>query len=174
MQQYQQQRVEYQPSAYEKALNDEGLAWLNATSGKEPLDISALPGMQPYLDLYNTAVSKQKGQRLGLGTFQAGAASANPNMIAALAQQEEAHRRQDAGAQLNQAFALRNAEVRGSALPLIGISENRSANRFGTAANMANASAGRWSQHQVRPGFWAGMLNNITQGAGQGALAAAV
>lgn len=173
-QQYQQQIVEYKPSPYEQALNQEGMDWLSATSGKEPLDISKLPGMSPYLDIYNQAVSKQKGQRMGLGTLQLGAASANPNLIASLAQQDESHRRQDAAAQLNQAYALRNAEVRGSALPLIGIGENRNANKVSTTANMASGAANRYAQFQVRPGFWASMLNNAVQGAGQGAVAAAI
>lgn len=165
---------QWQPSPYEQALNKEGLDWLNTTSGKEPLDITKLPGMAPYLDIYNNAVAKQKGQRLGLGIMSMGAASANPALLAAMAQQEEAHRRQDAGAQLSNAFALRNAEVRGSALPLINLFENRSANKAGTTAQMANSAAGRWSQHQIRPGFWSNFLNNVTQGAGQGAIAAAI
>lgn len=148
--------------------------WLSATSGKEPLDISKLPGMSPYLDIYNQAVSKQKGQRMGLGTLQLGAASANPNLIASLAQQDESHRRQDAAAQLNQAYALRNAEVRGSALPLIGIGENRNANKVSTTATMANAGANRYAQFQPRQSFWATLLQDTVRGASTGIGAAAI
>lgn len=173
-QQFQQQMQQWQPSPYEQALNKEGMDWLNATSGKEPLDITKLPGMAPYLDIYNNAVAKQKGQRLGLGMLSMGAASANPALLAALAQQDESHRRQDAGAQLSNAFAIRNAEVRGSALPLIGLTENRASNKAGITANMANNAAGRYSNFQVRPGFWANMLQNATMGVGQGAIAAAI
>ncbi len=165
---------QWQPSPYEQALNKEGLDWINATNGDAPLDITKLPGMAPYVDIYNTAAARQQGQRIGTGMMSYGSAFANPTMLAALAQQEQAHRQQDAGAQLSNAFAMRNAEVRGSALPLINIGETRLANKAGTTAQMANADAQRWAQHQIRPGFWAGLLNNMTQGAGQGALAAEI
>jgi hypothetical protein len=166
--------VKYEPSPYENALNDEGISWLNATSGKEPLDITKLPGMQPYLDIFTQAAAKQGAKRFGLGTMAFGAGAANPNLMAALQQQDESHRRQDAAQQLNQAFAVRNAEVRGSALPLIGIGENRNANKVGTAANMALNAGNNWSRFQVRPGFFATLLNNATQGIGAGLGAAAV
>jgi hypothetical protein len=148
--------------------------WISATSGKEPLDITKLPGMEPYLDIFQTAAAKQGAQRFGLGTMAFGAAKANPNLMGALAQQDQSHRRQDAAAQLNQAYALRNAEVRGSALPLIGIGENRQQAKLGTTANIANSNAGRYANFQVRPGFWASLLNNATQGIGAGLGAAAM
>lgn len=188
MRQYQQQNQQltqqieaYKPSEYEQALNQEGVDWMKATSGGAPLDITKLPGMAPYLDIYNSAAAKQKGQRMGLGLLSYGAANANPALVASLAQQDESHRRQDAAAQLNNAFALRNAEVRGTALPLINIGENRAQSKIGaygniasTGANMANAGADRWARFQVRPGFWANLLNNATAGIGQGAIAAAM
>lgn len=139
--------------------------WISATSGKEPLDITKLPGMQPYLDVFQTAAAKQGAQRFGLGTMAFGAANANPNLMGALAQQDEAHRKQDAAAQLNQAFAIRNAEVRGSALPLIGIGENRAQSKLGTTANMANAGANRWAQFQPRDSFWGSLLKDTVRGA---------
>jgi len=148
--------------------------WMAATSGDKPLDITKLPGMAPYLDVYNTAAAKQKGQRMGLGLLSYGAANANPALVANLAQQDQSHRQQDAAAQLNNAFAVRNAEVRGTALPLINIAENRQQAKLDTTANMANAGADRWSRFQVRPGFWANLLNNATAGIGQGALATAM
>jgi len=171
--QYQTTINNWTPSPYEQALEDEGMAWMKATNGETPLDITKLPGMQPYLDVYNTAAAKQQGQRIGTGLMPYGSAMASPALIANLNLQEEAHRKQCPAAQLSNAFALRNAEVRGSALPLIGITENRQAAKVGTTANMANSAAQRWAQYQIRPGFWAGLLNNATQGMGQGALAAA-
>ncbi len=130
--------------------------------------------MQPYLDVFQQAAAKQGAQRFGLGTMAFGAANANPNLMGALAQQDEAHRRQDAAAQLSNAFAVRNAEVRGSALPLIGIGENRAQTKLGTTANMATNNSNNWARFQVRPGFWAGLLNNATQGIGAGLGAAAM
>lgn len=173
-QQYQQQIQQYQPSPYEQALNKEGMDWISATSGKEPLDITKLPGMQPYLDVFQQAAAKQGAQRFGLGTMAFGAANANPNLMGALAQQDEAHRKQDAAAQLGNAFAIRNAEVRGSALPLIGIGENRNANKLGTTAGMATNTANNWARFQPRQSFWGTLLQNATMGAGQGAIAAAI
>lgn len=172
--QFTQARADYQPSPYEQALNKEGMEWIDKTSGKEPLDITKLPGMAPYLDIFQNAAAKQGAQRFGLGTMAFGAANANPNLMGALAQQDESHRRQDAGAQLSNAFAIRNAEVRGTALPLIGIGENRNANKFGTAANVATNANNNWARFQVRPGFWATLMNNATQGMGQGVGAAAI
>jgi hypothetical protein len=171
--QHAQTMQQWQPGPLEQAFNAEGLAWLNATSGKEPLDITKLPGMAPYLDIYNSAVAKQQGQRQGLGILSMGAATANPALLANLAQQEESHRRQGAAQQLSNAFNIRNAEVRGSALPLMNLTESRAAGRAGTAATMANAASNRWAQHQIRPGFWANMLDQVTRGAAQGATMAA-
>lgn len=155
-------------------MNEEGVTWLKATSGKEPLDLTKLPGMQPYLDIFNTAAAKQGAQRFGLGTMAYGAANANPNMIAALQQQDESHRRQDAAAQLNQAFAIKDASIRGTALPLIGIGENRAASKAGTAAQMAMNAGNNWARFQVRPGFWATLMDNATRGIGQGLGAASL
>lgn len=148
--------------------------WLAATSGKEPLDITKLPGMQPYLDIFTTAAAKQGSKRFGLGTMAFGAGAANPNLMAALAQQDESHRRQDAAQQLNQAFAIKDAAVRGMAMPLIGVGENRAAGRVGVTSNMAQNNANNWARFQVRPGFFATLLNNATQGIGQGLGAAAM
>lgn len=130
--------------------------------------------MSPYLDIFNAASAKQKGQRFGLGMLNMGASNANPNLMAALAQQDESHRRQDAANQLNNAFAFKDAQVRGGIPNLIGIAENRAGGKAGMANQNANAAANRWSQFQIRPGFWATMLNNATQGIGQGLAAAAV
>jgi len=164
----------WEPSPYEQALNDEGMAWLNATSGKEPMDITKLPGLQPYLDIFTSAAAKQGAKRFGLGTMAFGAGAANPNLMAALAQQDEAHRKQDAAMQLGQAFAMKDAAVRGMAMPLIGVGENRNAGRVGATANMALNANNNWARFQVRPGFFATFLNNATQGIGQGLGAAAM
>lgn len=171
--QFATQLNQWKPSAYEEALNKEGIDWMNATSGKEPMDVSKLPGMSPYLDIYNAAMSKQKGQRMGLGSLRFGAGSANPNLMGALELQDESHRKQDAAQQLNQAYAIRNAEVRGTALPLINIGEGRAVGKTSAVGGMAINSNNAWAQHSIRPGFWANMLNSTMQGAAQGATMAA-
>lgn len=168
---FQQQIQKYEPSPYEQALNKEGLDWLNATSGGVK-DVSTLPGMSPYLDIYNTASAKQQGQRYGLGSLRMGAEFANPNMLAAMAQQDESHRKQDAGVQLENAYRSRDAAVRGMAVPIINIGENRQQAKIGATAGMAANSNNAWAQHQVRPGFWQNLLNQTVQGAAAGAAAA--
>lgn len=171
-QQAQQQVQQWQPSPYEQALNTEGLNWLKATNGGVK-DVSTLPGMSPYIDIYNTASAKQKGQRYGLGSLKMGAEFANPNLLSALQTQDESHRKQDAGAQLEGAFQQRDASVRGMALPLINVGENRAGNKLSATAGMAGNATNAWASHQIRPGFWQTLLNNAAQGAASGAAAAA-
>lgn len=171
---FQQQTAAWKPSPYEEALNKEGLDWLNATNGAGPKDVAALPGMSPYIDIFNTASAKQQGQRYGLGSLKMGAELANPNMLAALAQQDESHRRQDAGAQLEGAYRSRNAEVRGMAMPVINIGENRAGAKVGAAAGMAQNANSAWANHRVGVGFWGQLLQNAVGGAAQGAASAGV
>lgn len=171
-QQFQQQSQAWQPSPYEQALNTEGLNWLKATSGGVK-DVSTLPGMSPYIDIYNTASAKQKGQRYGLGSLKMGSEFANPNLLSALQTQDESHRKQDAGAQLEGAFQQRDASVRGMALPLINVGENRNQGKLAATAGMAQNSTNAWASHRVSPSFWQTLMMNAANGAASGAAAAA-
>lgn len=172
-QQFKDQVSGWQPSPYEQALNTEGVNWMNATSGPGVPNVASLPGMAPYIDIYNTAIAKQKGRKFGLGSMNFGASQASPNMLAALGAQEEAHRRQDAGQQIQNAYAVRNAEVRGTALPLIGIGESREAGKVGALGGAAQQAAGSYANYQVRPSFMAQLALKTVEQAGQGAMAAA-
>lgn len=129
--------------------------------------------MSPYIDIYNTAAAKQKGQRYGIGSLKMGAEFANPNLLSALQTQDNSHRAQDAGAQLENAFQTRDASVRGMALPLINVGENRQGNKLSATAGMAANSTNAWASHKVGPSFWEKLMNNAVQGAASGAAMAA-
>jgi len=137
------------------------------------MDVSTLPGMSPAIDIYHGAAAKQQGQRYGLGSLRMGAAFANPNLLSALQTQDESHRRQDAGAQLEDAYNRRDASVRGMALPIINVGENRAQGKVAATTGMAQNSTNAWASHQIRSGFWANLLNSAVQGASSGAAAAA-
>lgn len=160
-------------SPYEDALNKEGMDWLDATNGKAPMDVASLPGMSPYIDIYNTASAKQQGQRYGLGSMKMGAEFANPNMLAAMAQQDQSHRTQDAGAQLESAYKQRDASVRGLAMPLINVDAGRDATNVAATTGLANTATNAWASHRIQPSFWASLLQNAAQGAGAAAIQAA-
>lgn len=159
-------------SPYEQALNKEGLDWLNATH-EGVHDVSTLPGMSPYIDIYNTASAKQQGQRYGIGSLKLGAEFANPNLLSALQTQDQSHRTQDAGAQLESGFRARDASVRGLAMPLINVDAGRDATNVGATTNMADTATGAWASHRIGEGFWAGLLKQAVNGATSGAAAAA-
>lgn len=125
--------------------------------------------MSPYIDIYNTASAKQQGQRYGIGSLKMGAAYANPNLLSALQTQDQSHRTQDAGAQLENAYKGRDAAVRGVAVPVINIGENRNQTKLGADASMAANSTNAWASHRVGPSFWEKLLANAQQGAATGA-----
>lgn len=163
----------WQPSEYEKALNDEGVAWIKATSGDQPLDISKLSGMAPYMDMYRTASADQANERKGLGSMALGASFANPNLTSALKEQFKNKRIQDAGGELESAFSARNAAVRGLAMPLIGVGEGRNESKLNATAGMAGNTLSNFARFQTRPSFWQQLMLASAAGASQAATAAA-
>lgn len=159
----------YKPSEYENALNTEGLAWLKATSGDQPLDVGKLPGMAPYMSLFRNASAGQANERMGLGSMALGANFANPNMLAALKEQIKNKRIQDAGGQLETAFATKDAAVRGMAMPLINTGENRNQARLNTTAGMASNNLNTFAKFQKPMSFWERLALSAAGGAAQAA-----
>lgn len=102
-----------------------------------------------------------------------GAEFANPNLLSALQTQDNSHRAQDAGAQLENAFQTRDASVRGMALPLINVGENRAGNKLNATAGLAANSTNAWASHRIQPGFWQRVMENAVNGAASGAASAA-
>lgn len=86
-----------------------------------------------------------------------------------LSEQRKAHAQQDAAGGLERAFSLRNAEVRGSALPLIGIGQARNATSLGALSGLYGGAADRRNQLAMRPGFWEQLALAAVGSAGQAA-----
>lgn len=155
-----------EPTPYQAALDKEGLDWLNATNGSTPMDVSKLPGMSPYLDLYNQASSDQKQQRYGLGSLRFGAAQANPNLATQLASQDKAHRTQEAGGELENAFNMRNAAVRGLAMPLVNTSVNQQMGVLDAIGGQASNARSAWAGYRPAPSFWQTLLQSTASSLG--------
>lgn len=165
----------------EGRLKAGNMSFLDAVEGKgeggaaKPFDIrDSRLGLAPNLALFDSAVNRQDEDRQGQGLLTMGQATSNPNLTALLTEQRKARAAQEAGGGLERAFQLRNAEVRGSALPLIGIGQQRAAtglgaisNIYGGAADRYGQASGRYQQIASRPSFWQTLLQQGLGTAGQ-------
>jgi hypothetical protein len=144
-----------QPRPLETRLEADSMGFLDDVEGKNGVfDITRTRGMSPYLDLYNRASAEQQGERMGIGALRLGAEGSNPNLTSLLTQQAADRRRQEAGGALERAFALRNAEARGSVLPLIGLQQSRTMGLAGMAGNQSAGSTSAWANFRPAPSFW--------------------
>lgn len=168
----------------EERLKTGNMNFLDAVEGKgedgtaKPFDIrDSRLGLAPNLALFDSAVNRQDEDRQGQGLLTMGQATSNPNLTALLSEQRKSRAAQDAGGGLERAFSLRNAEVRGSALPLIGIGQQRNATGLGALSSIYGGAAERYGnasrQYQElasRPSFWQQLaLAGIQGAAGVGA-----
>lgn len=175
-----QQRVD----PLEERLKQGNMNFLDAVEGRgadgatKPFDIrDSRLGIAPNLALFDSAVNRQDEDRQGQGLVTMGQIGANPNLTALLSEQRKARAAQEAGGGLERAFQLRNAEVRGSALPLIGVGQQRNAIGLGAISNIYEGAANRYGnasrQYQElasRPSFWQQLaLAGIQGAAGVGA-----
>lgn len=157
-----------QPKPVESALETEQLSWLNATSGKDgPIDVTKLPGMGASWGLYDQAANRQQGERMGIGALRLGAQGANPNLSRLLQEQSANERQQSAAGQFENAYRLKDAEMRGSVMPLLGLQQNRSMGLAGLASGNANASTNAWANFRPQPSFWQNLLMSGISGASQ-------
>lgn len=161
-------QVQNKPTPVEDKLNTQNLSFLNAVEGKaddgtsSPFDIrDSRLGLAPHLQMFDSAVNRQDDDRAGTGAIQMGLQGSNPNLTALLSEQRKGRAAQDAGGGLERAFSLRNAEVRGSALPLIGLNQSRNATTLGALGGMyGHASQGyqnaqsNYIDQASRPSFW--------------------
>lgn len=162
------QTVAATPTPLEAATNQNSLDWINATSGKsgEPLDVTKLPGMGPSYGLYDAAANRQQGERMGIGALQLGAQGQNAGLGQLLREQSTNQRQQDASGQLENAYRFKDAEMRGSIMPLLGLQQNRTMGLAGMANSTANNSTGTWANFRPAPSFWQNLLMAGIQGAG--------
>lgn len=165
---YQQYLKSLEPSELEKRLSADALQFLDDTSGKNgPMDITKVQGMSPYLDLFNRAKSRGGEERYGTGALAlAGENSGGWGKL--LKQHSQMRREEEAGGQLSNAFAMRNAEVRGSALPLANMYNQRNQAGAQTALGGMGQAGNTWMgfrQTQKQP-FWQQLLMGGMQAAG--------
>jgi hypothetical protein len=170
------------PAAIEDPLTqrfrDADTRWLDLTEGKSgPIDFSKSPELGVALGNYEAAKNAQGQERMGLGALQMGSQGSNPGLAQLLKQQSQDHLQQDAAGQLQDAVKMKDAEVRGSLLPLADFSQNRrmgiaslqtgrESAAFGNQQNATNA----YSQFLTRPqpqSFWKSLLLSGIGGASQ-------
>lgn len=148
-----------QPTPLETAYDKERMGWLDATSGQNgPIDVTKLPGMGPSYGLYNAAANRQQGERMGIGALRLGAQGANPNLSRLLQEQSANERQQTAAGQFENAYRFKDAEMRGSILPLLGLQQSRSMGLAGMATGASQNSTNAWANFRPAPSFWQQLL----------------
>lgn len=160
-----------EPSELQKRLDAEAIGFLDDTSGKNgPFDVTKTTGMSPYLGLYDAAKKGQNEERFGEGALTLAGENAG-GWGKLMKQQRQMQREQDAGGQLTNAFAMKNAEVRGSALPLMQLSQNRSMGVAGLASNNTQNAGNMWMGYRQtqRPSFWSQLALGVVGAAGNAA-----
>lgn len=145
-------------SPLQKRLEEGNMDWLDWEQGKgsfagTPTDVMSAPGLGPSLSIYNRAKAGQQGERQGIGALRMGLNASDPGMAANLAEQSKLRREQDASGALENAVAMKSAEVKGSSLPLINLDQQRTMGLAGMAGNQSGQSTGLWSQFRRRPGM---------------------
>src|ERR1051325_3851121 len=126
-------------------------------------------GLNPYLALYDSATKNRADERAGSGLLKLGTNSANPNITARLNRQADDRRVEEAGGALEGAFRRRNAEVTGSALPLIQTDVNRNLNLASLTSGRADNSWNNYYNIRRMPTAWESVRDQFSRGAGQAA-----
>lgn len=152
------------------------LKWLDDTEGKNgPLDVSKLEGMAPYLDLYNRGRARREGERVGIGALQMGVNASSPDLAARIAEQRQGEREQEAAGNLENAFRMKDSEMKDSIMPLIGMKQSKDMGLASLASNNYGSSRDAYMQMLLRPKkqpFWQQMMLAGWQGASSAASAA--
>ncbi len=150
--------VAEKPDPLAERVRSSRMSWLDSVEGKNgPVDVTKIEAMAPYLDLWNKSRSRRDGERMGTGALRLGAANQNPEIAARISEQRQTEREQEAGGNLENAFRLKDAEMRESYMPLMGLQQSRDlgAAGFGVQASQNATSAyGQWLSRPQRPSFW--------------------
>jgi hypothetical protein len=104
---------------------------------------------------------------MGIGALRMGMDGDNSGLSTLLASQEQAHREQDAAGQLENAFAVKDAEMRDSMMPILGLQQNRTMGLAGLSNNASQNSTNQWASFRPRPSVWQNLLMSGLQGAAQ-------
>jgi hypothetical protein len=151
--QYMQQAA--QPSPLELARQKELADWTTQTTGPG-FDITKAAAMNPYLQLYNNAVAERDESQnfAGQGLFRLGQNGANPTAVAMMDRLNGERRRERAGGALENAFRVKDAQIRGDVMPLLGLQTQRGLTLSGQASGNANNAWARAMEASQNSGFF--------------------
>lgn len=149
------------PDPLEERLRARDTAWLDWEDQKDgPLDVAKAP-LGPALGLYDRAVNRKQGERMGIGALRMGLNASNPMLSQVLDEQSRERRQQEAGGDLENAVRMKSAEVNRSALPLAEFAQSRrmglASLASGNAANSTNAYLS-FLMRPKQPSFWKQLL----------------
>jgi hypothetical protein len=168
------QAAEKDPLA--ERMRESRLKWLDATEGRSgPLDVSKLEGMAPYLDLYNRGRARREGERVGIGALKMGLDASSPELASRIAEQHDTERQQEAAGGLENAFRMKDAEMKDSVMPLMNYQHDRGMGLASLASGNARSAQDAYLQMLLRPKkqpFWQQMVMGGLQTGGQIAAAA--
>jgi hypothetical protein len=123
-------------------MSEDALAW-DAWQKQPGHDIGDAPGMDPYIQIGRGALERGKKERMGTGALALGDPGSSGH-AAKLREMGQAEAAQQFGAGLENAYAMRNAEVKGSYGPLAQLELGR---KMGQLNNTSQAQA-LWVQKQ--------------------------
>lgn len=148
--------VAEQEDPLETRLRARDMAWLDweESPGR---DVSKAP-LGPALALYDRAVNRQQGERMGIGSLRMGLNASDPKLAQLLDQQSRDKNQQQAAGDLENAVRMKSAEVNRSALPLAAFAQDRRMGLASLASGNANSAQGQHlgflANRPQRPSFW--------------------
>jgi len=153
------------PDPLEERLKAQDMSWLDfEDSTGAGRDVSKAP-LGPALGLYDRAVNQQQGERAGIGALRMGLNASDPNLALQLNQQSRDRQQQQAAGDLENAVRMKSAEVHGSALPLLGMGQNRRMGLAELGSGNANTSQGQYlgwmANRPQRNSFWRTFSQNF-------------
>lgn len=152
-------------SPLELQREQEQLDWTRDTTSPS-FDVTKTAALNPYLSLYQNAVANRNEDMAGTGILRLGTNQQNPNTAASLNRLLDERRRESAGGALAQAFAAKDAEMRGSLMPLLGLQNSRNVAVAGISSNNSNDAWRRYLQANQSAGFLnSNLFNQIMAGA---------
>lgn len=157
-QQSQQQLQQLQqPSETQKLIDERNKKFLDwdAQAGHNVKDA---PGLSDYIQIGRAAQDRAKQERFGTGALQLGEDGQKPYLenLKSLRQSEQA---ENFGSGLENALAMKRAEVSGSALPFAQLDLQRKT----AGAGIASQAMGQWLNRQAQQKTWWDYLKDISQ-----------
>jgi hypothetical protein len=128
------------PTVGEAAMSKDVTDW-NNWMAQPGHDIGSAPGMDPYIQIGRGAIERANKDRMGTGALALGEGGSS-GYAQQLKEQKKNEMGQQYGAGLENAYAMRNAEVKGSYAPLGQMELGRKMGQLNNTSQMA----GLWIQ----------------------------